>query len=255
LIWDHIMDAPGKPCPNPRVIMPRSFVPGTTPNPEEIDIRSFGVRAPACTEENPTYGILGCLHILPPALAWIWRLVAPRGHANPSITDSEGMQSEGVGSYWPFATGKMVDQANLLLNQIISTPRTSYVLIPNQHIGSFEVGFNPQWIVREFLARKGTTKFNDDQITESRCSLLGYSLQKLRINGHDIPKGLLQTHEQLSVGKEAYDKGAKILIDFFKSELEKFNTPDLDPLGRKIIECFMNNGTVSDYLELIQMDD
>ena len=28
------------------------------------------------------------------------------------------MQSEGVGSYWPFATGKKVTQANLLLNQI-----------------------------------------------------------------------------------------------------------------------------------------
>ncbi|MEM7609545.1 MAG: DUF4914 family protein, partial [Myxococcota bacterium] len=26
------------------------------------------------------------------------------GHANPSIVDSEGMTSEGVGSYWPFAT-------------------------------------------------------------------------------------------------------------------------------------------------------
>src|SRR5690606_3504129 len=28
LIWEHIEDAPGKPCPNPRVILPRHIVPG-----------------------------------------------------------------------------------------------------------------------------------------------------------------------------------------------------------------------------------
>jgi hypothetical protein len=74
--------------------------------PVEVDVRSFGVRTPACTKENPSYGILGLFHILPPALAWLWRLVAPRGFNNPSIIDSIEMTSEGVGSYWPFATGK-----------------------------------------------------------------------------------------------------------------------------------------------------
>ncbi|WP_244971197.1 DUF4914 family protein [Vallitalea guaymasensis] len=253
LIWDHIQDAPGKPCPNPRVIMPRSFVPEVVSEPVAIDVRSFGVRTPACTKADPTYGIIGCLHILPPALAWIWRLVAPRGHANPSITDSEGMTSEGVGSYWPFATGKMVDQANLLLEQIINTPSTRYVLIPNQHIGSYEVGFNAQWIAREYLARKGSAKFKPEQIVESRCSLLGYSLNRLRVDGYNIPKGLLQTNYQLSVGEEAYDQGAKILKDFFKRELTKFNTDELLPLGREIINCFMNDGTVDDYVKLISM--
>ncbi|WP_105615293.1 DUF4914 family protein [Vallitalea okinawensis] len=253
LIWDHIMDAPGKPCPNPRVIMPRSFVPGVVNEPVEVDIRSFGVRTPACTADDPSYGIIGCLHVLPPALAWIWRLVAPRGHANPSITDTEGMSSEGVGSYWPFATGKMVDQANLLLEQIINTPNTRYVLIPNQHIGSHEVGFTPQWIVREYLARKGNAKFKDDQIEASRCSLLGYALKRLRVDGKDLPKGLLQTNYQLGVGNEAYDAGAKVLTDFFKKEIVKFNTDELLPIGREIIECFLNDGTVEDYIKLIPM--
>ncbi len=40
-----------------------------------------------CTRGRPTYGILGLFHLLPPALAWLWRLVSPRGHANPSIVD------------------------------------------------------------------------------------------------------------------------------------------------------------------------
>ncbi len=159
LIWNHIMDAPGKPCPNPRVIMPRRFVEHAVSEPVEVDIRSFGVRMPSCTKEKPTYGIVGMLHILPPALAWIWRLVSPRGYANPSIVDTGGMSSEGVGSYWPFATGKKVTQANLLLDQIVNTPETRYILIPNQHIGSYKVGFKAEWLDREFLARRGNAKF------------------------------------------------------------------------------------------------
>ncbi len=108
LIWDHTEDSPGKKCPNPRVIVPRNIVPNIVNKPVTVDIRSFGVRTPLCTKEYPTYGIVGLFHILPPALAWLWRLVSPRGHANPSIVDGGGMGSEGVGSYWPFATGKMV---------------------------------------------------------------------------------------------------------------------------------------------------
>src|SRR5204862_1501294 len=96
LIWEHTEDAPGKPCPNPRIIMPRRLVPGVVNEPVAVDIRSFGIRTPPCTREHPSYGILGLLHILPPALAWLWRLVAPRGYKNPSITaESERQQSSG----------------------------------------------------------------------------------------------------------------------------------------------------------------
>lgn len=251
LIWEHTMDAPGKPCPNPRVIMPRHFVPKVIEEPVEIDIRSFGVRVPPCTKEEPTYGIVGMLHILPPALAWLWRLVAPRGYANPSIVDTGGMSSEGVGSYWPFATGKMVTQANLLLEQIKKTPETKYVLIPNQHIGSYKVGFTAEWLDREYLARKGSAEFRPDQLVESRCSTFGYALKRLRIDGHNIPKGMLQTNYQTNVGDEAYDAGAKLLTDFFKSELEKFNTDALDPLGKKIIDAYMNDASVKEFEELL----
>ena len=59
--------------------------------------------------------------------------------------------------------------------------------------------------------------------------------------------------QETAVGQEGYDKGAKILNDFFKSQLVKFNTPELDPLGKKIIECCLNDGTLEDYLELMPM--
>ena len=251
LIWEHTMDEPGKPCPNPRVILPRRHVPDILNEPVEVDVRSFGVRTPPCTYTNPTYGIVGMLHILPPALAWLWRLVSPRGHDNPSITGAAGLASEGVGSYWPFATGKIVDQANLLLQQIIETPSTRYKLIPNQNVGAYYVGFMPQWITREYLARRGSVKFRPDQTTAARCPLLGYALESLKIDGTFLPKGLLQTNLQLEVGKEAYDEGAAQLSNFFAKELQQYRTFDLSALGRRIIECFFDKGQVEDYQQIL----
>jgi hypothetical protein len=253
LIWEHMMDAPGKPCPNPRVIMPRNLVPNIVNEPVEVDIRSFGVRTPPCSKEHPTYGIIGLFHVLPPALAWLWRLVAPRGHDNPSITDSEGMSSEGVGSYWPFATGRMVDQANLLLKQIVDFPNTRYILVPNQYIGVYKVGFMPQWIAREYLSRRGSAKFQPHQLKASRNSLLGYSLDSVKVDGVYMPKELLEVHQQVEVGQEGYDAGSLLLSNFFKKELAKFLTPELHPLGRLIIETCLNEGSLKTYVDLIPM--
>lgn len=251
LIWEHIEDSPGKPCTNPRVIMPRNFIDDTVDGSVEVDIRSFGVRTPPCTKEKPTYGILGILHVLPPSIAWLWRLVSPRGYANPSVIDTEGISSEGVGSYWPFATGKMVTHANLILDQIINTPMTRFVLIPNQYIGAYEVGFMPEWIAREYLSRRGGAKFRRDQLTKSKCPLLGYSLESLKIDGDFMPKYFLQVNLQPEVGEEAFEKGAKILTNFFKSELKKYLTSNLSELGKQIIECCLDDGKLEDYIEIL----
>ena len=253
LVWEHTLDHNGQPCPNPRVILPRRLVPNAIEAPVEVDIRSFGVRTPACTRENPTYGILGIFQILPPALAWLWRLVAPRGYKNPSIIDSGEMKSEGVGSYWPFATGKMVTQANLLLKQIVRSGGTRYVLIPNQHIGAYEVSFMPQWIAREYIARRGGAKFKPENLVEARCPLLGFALESLRVDGQYIRRAFLRPETQSELGTDGYDAGAEILTDFFGKELKKYDTEELDPLGRKIIHAFMTGATVQDYAELIPM--
>ncbi|MDF2886882.1 MAG: hypothetical protein K0R23_1267 [Lacrimispora sp.] len=253
LPWEHTMDSTGKPCPNPRVILPRKLVPNSIDEPVEVDVRSFGVRTPACTKANPSYGIMGIMHILPPALAWLWRLVAPRGYNNPSIIDSQGMTSEGVGSYWPFATGKMVTQANLLLDQILQSTNTRYVLIPNQHIGAYEVSFMPEWISREYIARRGSAKFKPEHLVEARCPLLGFGLDSLKIDGQYIRRAFLRPETQQEVGIDGYDAGAAILTEFFKQELVKYNTDDLNPLGKQIIEMFMKGATVQDYLEIMPM--
>ena len=253
LVWEHTIDSDGTPCPNPRVVLPRRMVPNVVTQPIEVDVRSFGVRTPPCTASQPTYGILGMVHFIPPALAWLWRLVSPRGHKNPSIVETEGMTSEGVGSYWPFATGLRVNHANLLLEQIMNSPATRYVLIPNQHIGCYEVGFMPQWIMREYLARRGSAKFKPEHLVPARCSLLGYCLESVKVDGQFIRKAFLQPETQAEVGLEGYDKGAKILRDFFKSEIMKFDVPELNPIGKRIIECCMNDVSLEEYLDILPM--
>ncbi|MFP4144592.1 MAG: DUF4914 family protein [Phycisphaeraceae bacterium] len=241
LIWDHVEDEPGVRCPNPRVILPRDIVPGVVDGQVAVDIRSFGVRTPPCTKEKPSYGILGLFHLLPPSLAWLWRLVAPRGHANPSIAgQATGMTSEGVGSYWPFAIGRRVDQANLLFDQIAATQDTMFVLVPNQHVGCWKVGFMPQWIAREYLARRGATPFRPEQLRPARCPLLGHTPNTIQVEGALIGHWFLQVESQPEVGEAAYDAGCEMLYDFFEQQLRKFLAPELRPEGRRIIEACLD---------------
>lgn len=261
LPWEHTMDSTGKPCPNPRVVVRRELIDDVVNEPEEVDVRTFGVRMPPCTRFNPSYGIMGMMHLVPPSLAWLWRLIAPRGDKNPSIGDSGdegalahgGMVSEGVGSFWPFSTGTKVGGANLLLRQLVDSPNTRYVLTPNQHVGAYKVGFAAQWLTREYMARRGAGRIRDEHLVPSRCALFGYTLKEVKIDGQLIRPTFLRPDKQSQVGEDAYDAGAKILGDFFKSELRQYLTDDLDPLGREIIEVCLRDGGIEEYTALTPM--
>lgn len=150
-----------------------------------------------------------------------------------------------------FATGRRVDQANLLLRQIVSTPETRHVLIPNQHIGAWKVGFMAEWIAREYLARRGSAKFARDQVDEALCPLLGYIPQQLRIEGTLIPRVFLRVEEQIQGGLDVYQEGARQWREFFARELKQFLVPDLDPLGRTIIEACLDDASQEDYRRLV----
>jgi hypothetical protein len=253
LTWEHVEDEPGKLCPNPRVILPRRMIEDILDGPQRVDVRSFGVRCPPTHRESQLYGILAMIHVLSPALAWLWRLVAPRGHANPSIQPQHSveMQSEGVGSYWAFATGRRVDQANLLLRQIVDNPETRYVLLPNQYIGAWKVGFMAEWMAREYLARRGSAKFAREQVGEALCPLLGYIPNQLRIEGSMIPRVFLRVEEQLQGGIDVYEEGARQWRTFFAEELKQFQVPELEPLGQRIIEACLDGADQEDYRKLI----
>ncbi|MFB8229159.1 DUF4914 family protein [Cellulosimicrobium sp. NPDC055967] len=258
LPWEHSLDSDGRRCPNPRVVVPRHLLTDVG-GPAEVDVRTFGARMPACTRDHPTYGIMGMTHVVPASLAWIWRLVAPRGDKNPSIGESRsatealahgGMVAEGVGSYWPFATGTKVAAANLLLRQLVEMDRTRYVLTPNQHIGAYKVDFAAEWLTREYLARRGGGRLRPEELTPARCPLFGYTLTEMKIDGQLVRPTFLRPELQSQVGLDAYDAGARIITDFFASELRQFLTDDLDPLGRQIIEVCLRNGSVEEYAAL-----
>ncbi|WP_297083243.1 DUF4914 family protein [uncultured Demequina sp.] len=262
LPWEHTMDSTGKPCPNPRVVISRHMIQGIVDDPQPVDVRTFGVRMPACTTDNPSYGIMGMTQFVPPSIAWLWRLIAPRGDKNPSIGEAEatqellahgGMVSEGVGSYWPFSTGTKVAAANLLLEQLVAYDRTRYVLTPNQHVGAYHVGFSAEWLTREWLARKGGGRMRADQLEPARCPLFGYAPKEITLDGQPVRRTLLRPEMQSAVGTEAYDAGCRILTGFFKAELEQFLTPDLSDLGRRIIDTCLADGRVEDYEALTPM--
>ena len=257
LIWEHIPDSDGRPCSNPRVIIPRDMIEDIIPGnePQEVNVRSFGVRMPPSSKANPDYGVMGMVQFVPVSIAWLWRLVSPRGFKNPSIADSSagsGLKAEGVGSYWPFATGLKVTQANMLLHQMLDCPNTLNILVPNQHIGGFKIGFMGEWITREYLARhNGTIKLK--HLVPARCPLFGYALDEMKIDGQYIRQNFLRPELQSKLGLDGYDVCAKILTDFFKEQLKQFMTDELDPLGRQIIELVMRDAPLEDYLTLTPM--
>jgi len=147
----------------------------------------------------------------------------------------------------------LAPHANMLLEQIIQTPRMRYTLVPNQHIGVWKVGFKPQLLMREYLTRRGNAKLRSDQYQDARCPLLGYELNYITIEGAKIPSRFLQVHRQNEVGIDGYDAGAEILFNFFKKELQKYLTPELSGTGKRIIEACLSGATVEQYNSIIPM--
>ena len=54
----------------------------------------------------------------------------------------------------------------------------------------------PQWIAREYLARRGGARFSLEQVTASRCPLLGFAMKSVVVEGQTIPGILLQVDKQ-----------------------------------------------------------
>ncbi len=74
------------------------------------------------------------------------------------------------------------------------------------------------------------------------------------VEGRTIGSWFFEVDNQPEVGAEAFDQGAEILLKFFHRELSQFDDPDLLPLGRKIIDCCMSNGSVDEYQALIDQE-
>jgi len=91
----------------------------------------------------------------------------------------------------------------------------------------------PQWIAREYLARRGGARFSPGQVGESACTLLGYQLNSIKVEGTFLPRELLDVSRQPEVGEQGFMLGSRMLSDFFKQELRKFDSAELEPLEGK----------------------
>ena len=252
LIWEHVRNSDGSLCTNPRMIVPRTAMGCEKQrHPLPVDVRSFGVRMPPSTAKEPSYGVMGMLQFVPAALAWLWRLVSPRGYNNPSVNTAgkSGLESEGVGSYWPFLTGSRVRQANLLLQQLMECSSTLNILVPNQHIGAYETGFSPQWIDREFLTQN-KEKIPEIRLVPARCSIFGFEPESMLLGAEEIPPWLLHPWLQSELGAEGYDVGARLMQDFFEGSLGQYLSSELEPLGRRIIESCLSGCSLETYLSM-----
>ena len=138
-----------------------------------------------------------------------------------------------------------------MLQQIIDSYKVKYILTPNQHIGAWKVGFMPQWLAREFLVLYGNHPIFKNMLKPAKSPLLGYVLKNIELPDVMVPREFVEVDLQPEVGEEAYLEGARILNDFFKKELEQYLVPELDPLGREIIEAFMRGASVEEYKKLL----
>ena len=111
----------------------------------------------------------------------------------------------------------------------------------------------PQWVAREYIARRGGARFRKEQLTPARCPLLGRTLTSMLVEGVQVNPWLLRVELQPEVGYAGYDAGAAELAGFFHRELAPYlDEPDLDPLGRRIIEACLSGARVEEYSGLME---
>ena len=92
-----------------------------------------------------------------------------------------------------------------------------------------------------------------DRLSPARCALMGYALREMKVDGQRISSRFLRPEVQEALGEAGYDAGAEILYDFFGKVLSEYNLEEMDPVGRQIIECFRDRGSVDDYCDIIPL--
>ena len=73
----------------------------------------------------------------------------------------------------------------------------------------------------------------------------------MMVEGQTIGNWFFRVNLQPEVGNEAFDRGTTILKEFFAGQLRQFLEPDLDPLGKTIIDCCLSDASLEDYESLI----
>ena len=109
--------------------------------------------------------------------------------------------------------------------------------------------------MREYLARRGNAHFNPENVRPARCTLLGEYPHQIQIEGRLLSRWFFAVDTQPEVGPEAYDQGAEQLYVFFHDILRQYDQDSLTPLGREIIQCCLDRGSLADYKSLISFPE
>jgi hypothetical protein len=183
LIWEHIEDAPGKPCPNPRVIMPRHLVPRVVDEPVAVDLRSFGIRTPPSSREqaelrhlrhspHPAAGVGLAL-----ATGRAARACEPQHHRIAEDEQRRGRIVLAVRHRAPRDSGESSAAADP------ADAADAIRLIPNQHIGVWKPASCPNgcrgstWLAVVAPGSAGTSSH------PLAVPLLGYAMRSMQIEG------------------------------------------------------------------------
>jgi hypothetical protein len=110
----------------------------------------------------------------------------------------------------------------------------------------------PQWIMREYLARRGSNPFRPEALIPARCPLLGYAMRSVSGRGRRDPD-LVPPHRHPAAGRRGGLRrgGRQQLREFFGEQLNQFlRDDDLHAAGRIIIEACIGGATAADYERL-----
>ena len=99
-----------------------------------------------------------------------------------------------------------------------------------------------------FITPDGVTNdFSSERANRDLPVVAEDALKEMKVDGQHISSRFLRPEKQAALGEEGYDKGAEILYNFFEKELAVYDTEELHPIGKQILECFYNRGTIEDY--------
>ena len=94
-----------------------------------------------------------------------------------------------------------------------------------------------------------------DNLRPARCALLGEYPHQVQIQGRWLSRWFFAVDSQPEVGEEAYDQSAEQLYKFFHRILGQYDPAALTPLGRDIIQCCLDRGSLVDYQALIRFGE
>ena len=186
LIWEHVKDSNGKPCSEPaRRSFRARWSSNIVPDAEPVDGRCAQLRrahAAVYRESSPNYGVMGMLQVMPPSIAWLWRLVSPRGFKNPSIADTNaggGLKSRGRRLLLAVRHGPQASRRRICCSsRSCAAPKTTERADPEPAHRRLSCWIHGRVGLARIPRAPQRRVVREKHLTPARCPLFGYALDR-----------------------------------------------------------------------------